>query len=265
MKKHLFPFLVLGVLVIVGFTCPTNPARLNFVNVKEPGIWEYLEDANCDLDSDEAYEYLNCMFNIFEQWDNDFELHTDECDDDYAKIPGCNLSLPNSGTTTFECDVSHDQEGTYNEEHCPLERSVEMRIIIDWANRRFTYDYNWSCVRATWGFAYDYIRTEAGSTTGGGDVTDMGWLLGQYIETDTRSWVCGPPRYCGNTGTAPETETNSYTRYVVGRFASMSHLEMGLQNQEYPMDTETLSSFSSWAELEAAWRGSKSWDCYAGN
>jgi hypothetical protein len=121
------------------------------------------------------------------------------------------------------------------------------------------------CVDDVMDFVYDYVRTEVERSGGGGIVTDSGWLIGAYQLTYTRSYECGPPRFCGNTGSAPETVINEYTKYVVGRLAASGHLEMGLQNQEYPLDPEAISRFNSWEELEAAWRGSKAWDCYIGN
>jgi hypothetical protein len=275
MKTSSAVVLAVATMALLGLSCALHPAYPEFANQKEPGIWEDLEDANCDIDSDEAHAYVDCLWNVYEEYDNDYSLHTDECDVELAKVPGCDMGilgsaasrlimeLPSSGTAVYVCDVSAEEEGTYNDEYCPLDHSVELKITIDWSKRHFTYYYRSLCQRATYDFVYDYVRTETQTTEGGGDVTERGWLLGRYTITSTRHWECGPPRYCGQTGQSPSDEVQTSDVYIVGKLETLTHLEMGLQNQQYPMDLETLAGFNSWADMESAWRGSKVYDCHA--
>ncbi|MGD2253958.1 MAG: hypothetical protein PVF70_13670 [Anaerolineales bacterium] len=234
-----------------------------------------LENANCDINSDEAIDYRQCIQDQYVgasstagRENEGMGLWQWTCRVHLSKIPGCEFELPDlpqSGSATYACDVSHDAEGTYNDEYCPLGHSVELNIIMNWETRQFTYDFRATCIDDVLDFVYDYIRTETDSSSGGGTLTATGWLLGEYVMTNTRAYECAPPRYCGNTGSAPDTEVSEYSKYVVGRLATIYHLEMGFQNQGYPMDLETLSGFSSWSELESAYRGSKVYDCYLGN
>jgi hypothetical protein len=170
--------------------------------------------------------------------------------------------MPYQGTSTYSCDVSREAEGTYNDEYCPLGHSVELNIVVDWKKREFTYKFHATCIDTSWSLIYDFKRDVVEETSGGGTVTDRGWLLGEFQGTITWSYECGPPRYCGKTGSPPEDDTSTYSKYVVGHLVSIDHLEMGFQNQSHPMDQQTLSTFSTWLELENASRGSKFYDCF---
>jgi hypothetical protein len=224
----------------------------------------------CDMTSEKVNEYRQCLLNdMIDAYDAagivaKFDLYRDGCRGFQRQIPEC-IVFPDTGKTTYSCDVSRLEEGWYNDEICPLGHSIELVIIIDWYMKSFTYDLRWTCKDDRLGVAYDYIRTEMGSTEGGGDLTVNFWLFGQYQATTTYSYECGPPRYCGNTGSPPEQETYYSSKYIVGRLASTSHLEMGEQNQSYPLDAETLIGIYSWAELEGIYRGSKLFDCYSGD
>ncbi|MGD8813600.1 MAG: hypothetical protein PVI78_03910 [Anaerolineales bacterium] len=228
-----------------------------------------LEALGCDMTSEKVSEYRQCLFDAILRDDETgltgpFSGYQHECREYFNAIPGC-VDLPDNGSTTFVCDVSREAEGTYNDEYCPLGHSVELNIVLDWETREFTYEFNATCIDATWSMVYDFKREAVDETWGGGVVTERGWLLGEYHGTTTWTYECGPPRYCGDAGSPPEDDVSGYSRYVVGKLASMSHLEMGFQNQNHPMDLQTLGGFNTWQELENASRGNKIYDCYASN
>jgi hypothetical protein len=89
MRKRLSLFLTLIALLVVAFSCPLTPARLQWASEDEASYWEALEDSNCDINSDEAQAYIECAYNVREEWSSDYTLHMHECDDEYALIPGC--------------------------------------------------------------------------------------------------------------------------------------------------------------------------------
>jgi hypothetical protein len=275
MKRFLIPLSATAAIVVSTLSCHMHPAYLKFASEIEPDVWDALQDSGCDITSDEAEQYVDCVWGVWDEERQEYQSHLDECKDEYAKVPGCAAGapgpaglligplLPSSGTMIYACDVSIEEEGTYNDEYCPKGHSIELTISIDWAEREFTYQRSSSCSMEIMDWWEDYIETVTGTTQGGGTLIEGDWLLGEYAETVTRSFVCGPPRYCGVDGLPPEAQTTEYRFHIVGRVASWNHVEMGFQDQQYPLDSETLQGFSSWADLESAGRGSKSYDCIA--
>jgi hypothetical protein len=208
MKKLVAPLLTLVSLLTVGITCPTTAVRLKFADEKEPGLWEYLEDSGCDISSPEADKYVDCMFNVYEEYSSDYTLHTDECDDEYAQIPGCgeselaanpsNLTLDNLDTLVplrYSCPRQADNGswffkpeggGTSYSESWSYEIVItnEDTVKIDsQVSCRHTYDF---------GSGLCDLR-QAVTTTGEGRLNPDGFLEGQTVSTGERNTECADP------------------------------------------------------------------------
>ena len=187
MKKYLMPALALAALIISGYDCsiPSNPTRLAFANDKEPGIWEYLEDANCDINSPEAQEYVECMYDVFEEWDNDYTLHTDDCDEDLAKVPGCDMNIVSPAQQIqFPQNISGRYTG-YCEEQFTSDVVLEFSVIADFDTDPMTVTSNtidYGCDNDL-GVVSLFVYCSTGSLSG--EMNDQGWFTGTRVRDIT--------------------------------------------------------------------------------
>jgi hypothetical protein len=266
-------------MVFISLACNTQREAETAYDFAEftARIWydkqQELIGRNCDIDSEEAEDYRNCMFRWYltakAAGNVDIERVKSSCSSEYDKIPGCTSSfIPTSGVTTFVCDVSRQEEGTYNYEYCPIDGWVRLEILVNWETLEFTYDYEGVCQKVT-GLICEYIKTQTESLYGGGRVNEAGWLSGTYQNTTTNSWehpgagALPAPRTCPNTS-PPETQIISGSdTYIAGKLESTSHLIIGMSGYEAPLDLDALLGYAGWAELESSGLAVKSYDCYA--
>jgi hypothetical protein len=164
-----------------------TPARLSWASEYEASYWEALEDANCDIQSDEAQDYIECIYNIREEWDSDYTSHMQECDDEYAKIPGCD---PSTDTPTFPSDL--DEVLKYDcQEQWTSEITLHFEVIADFVSdpNTITSTIDYGCDDSL-GLVSEFVACSTGSIQG--NINQDGWFTAtRNMNTTTERYYDG--------------------------------------------------------------------------